>query len=63
MALICETIATEQGKVGLFRMIQEVEATLAGGSVFAICHVGVFMHVIKETTSRVEMPLGMTLKI
>ena len=62
MALMYETIAMEKGEVGLIRVIQEVEAMSSGRVVFTIGQVGMLIHLIEETTSMVEMPLGMTLK-
>ena len=34
----------------------------AVGEVFSIGQVDLFIHLIEDTTSRVDMPLGMTLK-
>ena len=56
-----KTIAIEQGEVGLLRAIQEVEE-ISGGEILTIRQVGVLVHLIEETTSRVEIPLRMTLK-
>ena len=62
MSLTCKTIRIGQGEGRILIVIQEVEAMSVVGAVLTIVQVGVFIHLMKETTSRKEMSLGMTIK-